>query len=75
MLRRSTSFVSVLAAGAAVALGSSNAAAATPIPPDLAFLEGPGAIGGMLALGHRAMSIAGGTWDTATSTAWALGSS
>ncbi|HEX5189383.1 MAG TPA: acyl-CoA dehydrogenase [Streptosporangiaceae bacterium] len=29
--------------------------------PDLAFLEGPGAIGGMLALGHRAMSIAGGT--------------
>ena len=29
--------------------------------PDLAFLEGPSAIGGMLALGHRAMSIAGGT--------------
>jgi 3-oxochol-4-en-24-oyl-CoA dehydrogenase len=29
--------------------------------PDLAFLEGPGALGGMLALGHRAMSIAGGT--------------
>jgi alkylation response protein AidB-like acyl-CoA dehydrogenase len=29
--------------------------------PDLAFLEGPGAFGGMLALGHRAMSIAGGT--------------
>jgi alkylation response protein AidB-like acyl-CoA dehydrogenase len=28
---------------------------------DLAFLEGPGAMGGMLALGHRAMSIAGGT--------------
>ncbi len=29
--------------------------------PDLAFLEGPGALGAMLALGHRAMSIAGGT--------------
>jgi alkylation response protein AidB-like acyl-CoA dehydrogenase len=29
--------------------------------PDLAFGEGPGAIAGMLALGHRAMSIAGGT--------------
>jgi alkylation response protein AidB-like acyl-CoA dehydrogenase len=29
--------------------------------PDLAFLEGPGALGGALALGHRAMSIAGGT--------------
>ncbi len=29
--------------------------------PDLAFLEGSGAIGGMLSLGHRAMSIAGGT--------------
>ncbi len=29
--------------------------------PDLAFLEGPGALGGMLSLGHRAMSIAGGT--------------
>src|SRR5215469_5011129 len=29
--------------------------------PDLAFLEGPGALGGMLTLGHRAMSIAGGT--------------
>jgi alkylation response protein AidB-like acyl-CoA dehydrogenase len=29
--------------------------------PDLAFLEGPSALGGMLALGHRAMSIAGGT--------------
>jgi alkylation response protein AidB-like acyl-CoA dehydrogenase len=29
--------------------------------PDLAFLEGPGGFGGMLALGHRAMSIAGGT--------------
>ncbi len=28
--------------------------------PDLAFLEGPGALGGMLALAHRAMSIAGG---------------
>jgi alkylation response protein AidB-like acyl-CoA dehydrogenase len=28
---------------------------------DLAFAEGPGAMGGMLALGHRAMSIAGGT--------------
>ncbi len=28
---------------------------------DLAFLEGPGALGAMLALGHRAMSIAGGT--------------
>jgi 3-oxochol-4-en-24-oyl-CoA dehydrogenase len=29
--------------------------------PDLAFLEGPGALGAALALGHRAMSIAGGT--------------
>jgi alkylation response protein AidB-like acyl-CoA dehydrogenase len=29
--------------------------------PDLAFLEGPGALGGMLALGNRALSIAGGT--------------
>src|SRR5215470_7156032 len=29
--------------------------------PDLAFLEGSGALGAMLALGHRAMSIAGGT--------------
>ncbi len=29
--------------------------------PDLAFLDGPGAMAGMLALGHRAMSIAGGT--------------
>jgi 3-oxochol-4-en-24-oyl-CoA dehydrogenase len=29
--------------------------------PDLAYREGPGALGGMLALGHRAMSIAGGT--------------
>jgi 3-oxochol-4-en-24-oyl-CoA dehydrogenase len=29
--------------------------------PDLAFLEGPGALGGLLALGHRALSIAGGT--------------
>jgi alkylation response protein AidB-like acyl-CoA dehydrogenase len=29
--------------------------------PDLAFLEGPGALGAGLALGHRAMSIAGGT--------------
>jgi alkylation response protein AidB-like acyl-CoA dehydrogenase len=29
--------------------------------PDLAFLTGPGALGGMLALGNRAMSIAGGT--------------
>jgi alkylation response protein AidB-like acyl-CoA dehydrogenase len=29
--------------------------------PDLAFLEGPGAMGGTLALMHRAMSIAGGT--------------
>jgi alkylation response protein AidB-like acyl-CoA dehydrogenase len=29
--------------------------------PDLAFLEGPGATGGTLALLHRAMSIAGGT--------------
>ena len=29
--------------------------------PDLAFLEGPGALGGILALGHRALSIAGGT--------------
>jgi alkylation response protein AidB-like acyl-CoA dehydrogenase len=29
--------------------------------PDLAFLEGPGALGGTLALMHRAMSIAGGT--------------
>ncbi len=29
--------------------------------PDLAFLEGPGALGGTLALAHRAMSIAGGT--------------
>src|SRR5215831_4229073 len=29
--------------------------------PDLAFLEGRGAMGAMLALGHRAMSIAGGT--------------
>ena len=29
--------------------------------PDLAFLEGPGALGAVLALGHRAMSIAGGT--------------
>ena len=29
--------------------------------PDLAFVEGPGALGAMLALGHRAMSIAGGT--------------
>ena len=29
--------------------------------PDLAFLEGPGMLGGALALGHRAMSIAGGT--------------
>ncbi|HXL16025.1 MAG TPA: acyl-CoA dehydrogenase family protein, partial [Streptosporangiaceae bacterium] len=28
---------------------------------DLAFLEGPGAMGGLLALAHRAMSIAGGT--------------
>src|SRR5579875_3417214 len=29
--------------------------------PDLAFLDGPGAVGGLLALSHRAMSIAGGT--------------
>jgi 3-oxochol-4-en-24-oyl-CoA dehydrogenase len=29
--------------------------------PDLAFLEGPGAMGGHLSLLHRAMSIAGGT--------------
>ena len=29
--------------------------------PDLAFLEGPGGLAGMLALAHRAMSIAGGT--------------
>ncbi len=29
--------------------------------PDLAFLDGTGALGAMLALGHRAMSIAGGT--------------
>jgi alkylation response protein AidB-like acyl-CoA dehydrogenase len=29
--------------------------------PDLAFLEGAGALGGMLTLGNRAMSIAGGT--------------
>ncbi len=29
--------------------------------PDLAFLEGPGAMGGNLSLLHRAMSIAGGT--------------
>jgi 3-oxochol-4-en-24-oyl-CoA dehydrogenase len=29
--------------------------------PDLAFLEGQGALAGMMALGHRAMSIAGGT--------------
>jgi len=29
--------------------------------PDLAFLEGPGTLGAGLALGHRAMSIAGGT--------------
>jgi len=29
--------------------------------PDLAFLEGRGGMAGMLALGHRAMSIAGGT--------------
>ena len=29
--------------------------------PDLAFLEGPGALGGTLSLLHRAMSIAGGT--------------
>jgi alkylation response protein AidB-like acyl-CoA dehydrogenase len=29
--------------------------------PELAFLEGPGGLAGMLALGHRAMSIAGGT--------------
>jgi alkylation response protein AidB-like acyl-CoA dehydrogenase len=28
---------------------------------ELAFLEGPGGLAGMLALGHRAMSIAGGT--------------
>jgi 3-oxochol-4-en-24-oyl-CoA dehydrogenase len=28
---------------------------------DLAFVEGPGALGGLLALGNRAMSIAGGT--------------
>jgi alkylation response protein AidB-like acyl-CoA dehydrogenase len=28
---------------------------------DLAFLAGPGAMGGLLALAHRAMSIAGGT--------------
>ncbi len=28
---------------------------------DLAFLEGPGATGGLLALAHRAISIAGGT--------------
>jgi alkylation response protein AidB-like acyl-CoA dehydrogenase len=29
--------------------------------PELAFLEGPGGMAGMLALAHRAMSIAGGT--------------
>jgi alkylation response protein AidB-like acyl-CoA dehydrogenase len=29
--------------------------------PDLAFLAGPGALAGMVALGHRAISIAGGT--------------
>ncbi len=29
--------------------------------PDTAFLDGPGAIAGMLVLGNRAMSIAGGT--------------
>jgi alkylation response protein AidB-like acyl-CoA dehydrogenase len=29
--------------------------------PDLAFLDGPGALGGTLSLMHRAMSIAGGT--------------
>ena len=29
--------------------------------PDLAFLEGPGALAGMMALGNRALSIAGGT--------------
>jgi 3-oxochol-4-en-24-oyl-CoA dehydrogenase len=29
--------------------------------PDLALLDGPGALAGMLALGHRGMSIAGGT--------------
>jgi 3-oxochol-4-en-24-oyl-CoA dehydrogenase len=29
--------------------------------PDLAFLDGPGLLAGMLALGNRAMSIAGGT--------------
>ncbi|HET9895808.1 MAG TPA: acyl-CoA dehydrogenase [Streptosporangiaceae bacterium] len=29
--------------------------------PDLAFLDGTGAMAGMMALGHRAMSIAGGT--------------
>ena len=29
--------------------------------PDLAFLDGPGALGGTLSLLHRAMSIAGGT--------------
>src|SRR5215469_13597012 len=29
--------------------------------PDAAFLEGPGALGAMLTLGNRAMSIAGGT--------------
>ena len=29
--------------------------------PELAFFEGPGGLAGMLALAHRAMSIAGGT--------------
>src|SRR5215472_2227392 len=29
--------------------------------PELAFLEGPGGLAAMMALGHRAMSIAGGT--------------
>ncbi len=29
--------------------------------PDLAFLDGPGAMAGLLSLAHRAMSIAGGT--------------
>jgi alkylation response protein AidB-like acyl-CoA dehydrogenase len=29
--------------------------------PDLAFLDGPGALAGMLLLASRAMSIAGGT--------------
>jgi 3-oxochol-4-en-24-oyl-CoA dehydrogenase len=43
-------------------LGHEAAAILTALAgPDLAFLEGPGLLAGMLALGNRAMSIAGGT--------------